>query len=111
MVASTCLPKATEKVFRDMVQPYISSGQLRIVSGYYPSAAELDGQTLTALSFEPVSPEKPALRVRARVTIDASDWGEAIKAAGAEYEFGPDLRSKYGEPRRRPIAPCIRSLT
>ncbi len=36
--------------------------------------------------------------VRAKLTIDASDWGEAVKLSGAEYEYGPDLKSKYNEP-------------
>ena len=41
---------------------------------------------------------KPDLHVTAHITIDASDWGEAIQTAGAAFECGPDPQSRYGEP-------------
>ena len=28
------------------------------------------------------------------LTVDAADWGEVIKMSGAQYEFGPDPKSK-----------------
>jgi hypothetical protein len=104
IVKTTCRPAETERLFRDLLRPYVESGQLRIVPRQYPVAAEMDaGKTrLLGLRFRSTDknppPDAPELVVRARLTIDASDWGEAIKAAGAEYEFGPDLKDRYGEP-------------
>jgi hypothetical protein len=100
VVATTCRAAATEKLFRELLQPFVASGQLRIINGFAPSKAELskDGRVLQAIHFQPVGRDGQSFAVRATMTIDASDWGEAIQAAGAEFEFGPDLKDKYGEP-------------
>jgi len=100
-VITTCRPADAAQVFADPVQPYVESGQLTIVHHRYAVQAEVDeNHRLQAVHFAKVDDpqEEPVLTVRARLTIDASDWGEVIQAAGAEYEFGPDLKSKYGEP-------------
>jgi len=105
VVKTTCRPADTEKLFRELVEPHVVSGRLRIVEHFYPVSAEMNAERTRVLGmrFQPTAraAKKQAngeLIVRARLTIDASDWGDAIKAAGAEYEFGPDLQSKYGEP-------------
>ncbi|MBL8800156.1 MAG: FAD-dependent oxidoreductase [Planctomycetia bacterium] len=100
VVKTTCRAADTEKLFRRMVEPYVQSGRLRIISGFYPTGAEHadSGKRLTGLRFGPVAGNAEGFTVRAKLTIDASDWGEAIQVSGAEYEFGPDLQSKYREP-------------
>ncbi len=104
VVKTTCRPADTEKLFRELVQPHLASGRLRIVEHCYPVAAEMNADRTRVLGMRFQPTERAAkkgdgeLTVRARLTIDASDWGDAIKAAGAAYEFGPDLQSKYGEP-------------
>ena len=103
-VITTCRPSDAEQVFRELVKPYVESGQLQIVSDFYPVSAALeDGNRLAEVRFRS-STNDTELTVSARVTIDASDWGDAIKAAGADYEFGPDLKNKYNEP----LAPTSR---
>ena len=126
-VITTCRPADAERAFRELLAPYVKSGQVRVLSRYHPVAAEMsaDGNTLKAVRFQkldgaPVSdPARstavqkragseigaPVLKITARLTIDATDWGDVIKAAGADYEFGPDLREKYGEP----MAPASRA--
>ncbi len=103
-VITTCLPADAERAFRDLIRPYVDSGQIKIISNYYPVAAALDdaGTTLRSVQFKSTQSGQPELTVAAKLTIDASDWGDAIKAAGAEYEFGPDLKSKYNEPLAPP---------
>jgi len=102
---STFRPVEAEAIFRSMLQPHIDSGQVRVVWNHYPIRADVatgERPRLTGMWFAKtanvdVSPSV-ALYVKAKITIDASDWGEAIQAAGAEYECGPDARSKYNEP-------------
>lgn len=53
---------------------------------------------MTGLWFAPLNDEKVDLHVNARLTIDASDWGDAIQVSGAAFECGPDPRGRYGEP-------------
>jgi len=95
---STFRPAEAEAVFRKMLEPYIESGQVRVFWNYYPTEAETrdGGNTLTGLKFQSLEGEED-LQVRAKLTIDASDWGEAIQAAGAAFECGPDPQSRYGE--------------
>jgi len=98
---TTFRPAEGEKVFREMLQPYIDRQQVRLISWAYPVAAILsqDKNTLLGLTFRGSrAGDKDTFTIRAKLTIDASDWGEAVKLSGAEYEYGPDLKSKYNEP-------------
>lgn len=97
-VITTCRPSDAERVFRELLQPLVDAGRLRIVSNYHPAAAIVESDQLKSVTFLPTDGSKSSLRVSAKLTIDASDWGDLIKASGAAYEFGPDLKAKYGEP-------------
>ncbi len=98
-VITTCLPADAEAVFRELLQPWVAGGQVRVVSDYFVAGAVVEGSLLKAVRFRSTREGQPDLEIAARMTVDASDWGDAVKAAGAEYEFGPDLQEKYGEPR------------
>ena len=95
---STFRPFEAEQIFRGMLQPYVDSGQVRIFWQYYPRAAEREsnGRRLQNMRFQSLIGERD-LTIRPRFTIDASDWGEAIQVAGADFECGPDPRSRYSE--------------
>ncbi len=99
---STFRPAEAEAIFRQMLQPYIDSGQVKFITNHYPVRADVDrtsqSSKLTGLHFAPLKSNQADLHVRAKLTIDASDWGEAIQVSGAAFEFGPDPKSRYGEP-------------
>ncbi len=99
---STFRPAEAESIFRSMLQPYLDSGQVRLITNRYPVAADVDRSTtrprLTGVYFATLNGEHTDLHVRAKMTIDASDWGEVIQVAGAGYECGPDTQSRYHEP-------------
>ncbi len=97
-VITTCRPSDAECVFRDLVQPYVDTGQLTIVPHHVPVAARTEGTHLRSVTFASAQAPQQRLTVTADLTIDASDWGDVIRLSGAEYEFGPDLKAKYGEP-------------
>lgn len=103
-VITTCRPSDAEQVFRELIRPHVESGQVRIISGYYPIEATVEGKQLQAIRFAATEGDLAEINVAAQLTIDASDWGDAIKVSGAAYEFGPDLQEKYGEP----LAPTSR---
>jgi len=96
---STFRPAEAEAVFRELLQPFITSGQVRLLRNYFPAAAfrTPDGGRLTGLKFQSLK-GGPELSVHAALTIDASDWGEAVQVAGAAFEVGADPRARYGEP-------------
>ena len=103
-VITTCRPADAEQAFRDLLQPYVDRGQVKIISNHFPVSCSVENNRLKTVRFRSTDPNAGVLTIRAKLTIDASDWGDVIKAAGANYEFGPDLQSKYGEP----LAPTSR---
>jgi hypothetical protein len=100
---STFRPVEAEAIFREILQPYIETGQVTLHKNRYPVRADVDASQpqesprLTGLWFAPLGSADPNLYVAAKMTIDASDWGEAIQVSGAEFEYGPDPQSRYGE--------------
>ncbi|MFV0444326.1 MAG: FAD-dependent oxidoreductase [Planctomycetaceae bacterium] len=98
-VITTVLPADAALVFDELVAPYVATGQLRIFTHHAPAevAVRKDPVTVTGVTFTSLRGDAP-LKVAAGLTIDASDWGDVIRLSGATYEFGPDLKSKYGEP-------------
>ncbi|MDP7014176.1 MAG: FAD-dependent oxidoreductase, partial [Pirellulaceae bacterium] len=102
-VVTTCRPADAERVFREWLSPYVEKGQLGIHSWYEPVRVVVSQGRVAEVAFKSRR-GGGSLRVRARLTIDASDWGDVIRLSGAAYEFGPDLKMKYGEP----LAPARR---
>ena len=97
-VHTTCRPVHAEAIFRAMLQPYVDTGQVRVISDHYPVSATVENGALKTVTFAPTEGEGDRFTVHAPITIDASDWGEVVQAAGAAFEYGPDLKSTYGEP-------------
>jgi len=99
-VGTTCRPAEAEAIFRRMIKPYVDRGQIRIISNHVPTAAHVadDGTTLAEVHFANTEFDTGGLTVRAQVTIDATDFGDVIQQSGAAFDYGPDLKSDYGEP-------------
>ncbi len=99
---STFRPVEAEAIFRQLLEPWIDRGQVRLILNRYPVDARVATQQsrgrLASVSFAPVGQDDADLQVTAAMTIDASDWGEAIQVCGAAFECGPDPRSRYHEP-------------
>lgn len=99
---STFRPAEAEAIFRELLQPYIDNGQVTLISRHYPVKADVDQSgsrpRLTGLWFAPTGSEQPDLHIQARLTIDASDWGDVIQVSGTDFEMGADPRSRYQEP-------------
>lgn len=108
---STFRPAEAEAIFRDMIRSYLDSGKIEVLWNHYPTEALVDRSgerpRLLGLDFSPVEggdgsggagKGSAAIRVAATLTIDASDWGDAIQVSGAAWECGPDPKSRYGEP-------------
>ena len=97
-VITTVRPVVAEQVFRALLAPYESTGQITRFSNMQLQSTMLKGDRLTSVDFQMVDNPESTLTVNARMTIDASDWGDVIKAAGAEYDFGIDASGEFGEP-------------
>lgn len=95
---STFRPVEAEAIFRQMLQPYIETGQVRVLRNYYPISAKTIDNRLKLVRFQSLKTERDDVIVQPRITIDASDWGDVIQVCGAAYECGPDPKSRYNEP-------------
>lgn len=97
-VITTTKPADAAAAFRRWLQPYIDSDQITIFNRFEPQSVTTENDRVVAVQFvDPQAPDR-TLEVAATLTIDASDWGDVVRLSGAAYEFGPDLKHKYGEP-------------
>ncbi len=99
---TTCEPRDTERLFRRFVSPYLkeNGGPLVIYENYEPTRVIVENAAVHGVVFQSVSNdgEGTSLTVHAKLTIDASDWGDVIRLSGAKYMRGPDLKSEFHEP-------------
>ena len=93
---TTFRPAEAEAIFREMLQPYLGSGQVTLRLNHIPVAAMKSDGKVTGMTFR--SDKGDTLEVKAALTIDASDWGDVVQLSGTEFEVGPDSKSRYGEP-------------
>ncbi len=93
----TITPAAAAKIFEELVKPHVESGALRIERGWQPVKVSVEGGRVAGVEFEPAAGGAERLQIKARLTMDASDWGDVIRLSGAKYGAGPDLRSRFGE--------------
>ncbi|MFN3148382.1 FAD-dependent oxidoreductase [Bremerella sp.] len=96
-VITTSRPIVSEQVFRELLAPYEASGQIRRYSNYSVDSVLKESMCVNGVVFRSTCGE-PDLTVHAKMTIDASDWGDVIQKSGAEWEVGIDARAKYNEP-------------
>lgn len=94
----TIEPAAAAKIFEEMLQSAVDNGVLRIERDWEPVRVSGSSQQVTGVEFMHTLGQKPNLTVQARLTMDASDWGDVIRLSGAKYGAGPDLRSRFNEP-------------
>jgi hypothetical protein len=95
----TIEPGEAAAIFERLVEPEVKAGRLRIERGWEPVRVTLDKKRLTGVTFARGEQE---LEVRARLTIDASDWGDVIRLSGAKWLAGPDPKARFEEPSAPP---------
>lgn len=96
----TIEPAAAARLFEEFLAPYTGKGsrQVEVWRGWQPVKVTLDGNRVSGAIFERTGGGAETLTVRARLTLDSSDWGDVIRLSGAKYRAGADLRSRFGEP-------------
>ena len=95
---STFRPAEAEMIFHEMLAPHVETGQVSLLMNRIPVEAIMEGDRLTGMRFKSTRPDEGDVIIRARMTIDASDWGDAVQLSGAAYEVGADPQSRYNEP-------------
>jgi hypothetical protein len=76
---------------RTLQQMAAREPNLEVLYGHELAQVNLDGQRVAGASF--ASPGGARLRVRAAVTIDATELGDVLATAGVPYDIGMEARS------------------
>ncbi|MEW4564554.1 FAD-dependent oxidoreductase [Bremerella sp. JC770] len=96
-VITTSRPVVSEQVFRELLAPYEKSGQIQRISNYLVESVMKEDSRVRGVEFRSTD-GKPNLTVNAKMTIDASDWGDVIQKSGAGWDVGLDAQAEYNEP-------------
>ncbi len=94
----TIEPAAAAKIFEELLKPHVDAGVLRIERRWQPAKVQVEKGAVTSVTFHRSDlSEKSELTIKARLTLDSSDWGDVIRLSGAKYGAGADLKSRFGE--------------
>lgn len=85
-------PSVGNKIFNQMAS---KEKNLEIMHGYYVTSIIKVGDLVKGATFK--NDKNDILEVNAKVTIDATDIGETIKMAGADYRLGMDSKTETTE--------------
>ncbi len=90
--ATSFEPHVGDSIFKAMAN---REANLEIVYGYHLVSVQRNGDQVIGATFQKGNGEK--LTVKAKVTVDATDLGDGLAMAGAEYRLGMDSKSETGE--------------
>ncbi|MBI5009003.1 MAG: FAD-dependent oxidoreductase, partial [Bacteroidia bacterium] len=85
-------PHTGDSIFKAMAA---ETNGLKVIYGFYPVSVIKKENKVTGVLFCNEDGEK--LQVKAKVVIDATDLGDVLSMAGAEYDLGMDSRDITGE--------------
>ncbi len=86
-------PHTGDSIFKAMAG---ETEKLDVIYGYHPEKILMDGKKVTGAIFRNEKGEK--LVIQADIVIDATDLGDVLFLAGAEYDLGMEAGSLTGEP-------------
>jgi hypothetical protein len=90
-------PRVGLAVMEAMLAPYRGSGRLTILQPYRPVAAEIDGDSVRAVTLRHRD-SGDAVVVSARYIVDATELGDLLPLTGTEYVRGFESQAETGEP-------------
>jgi len=86
-------PHVGAEIFRRLVQ---LEPNILVVHGYWPTGVLRRGHVVQGASF--ANSEAQRMVIDAQVTVDATEYGDVMAAAGCAYDVGRDARADTGEP-------------
>ncbi len=87
-------PKIGAAVIEEMLAPYVSFGQLILLKGYVPVAAEVEDRKIRSVTIAKGSIQK---KVEAAYILDATELGDLLPLSGTAYVSGSEAKSDTGE--------------
>lgn len=93
-----CEPRVALAAIEAMLAPSRAAGRLHVLTDHRPVAAEVDGDTIRSVTFENTR-DGSRVTIEAQVVLEATELGELLAMAGAEYVTGAESQDDHGEPR------------
>ncbi|GAA5189761.1 FAD-dependent oxidoreductase [Rugosimonospora acidiphila] len=90
-------PRVAAAVIDELLAPYLSSGRLRVMRGYVPVSAAVDGDRVDAVVVRDTHTGAETT-LTARYVIDATELGDLLELAGVEHAAGSESADDTGEP-------------
>jgi hypothetical protein len=97
-------PRVALVVLENMLQPYVSSGQLLLLLEHSPVGTRSDGSDRLAAVLVQAARGGATREIAASFILDATELGELLDLAGAEHVTGQESGVKTGEPSAPPTA-------
>jgi len=82
-------PHVGDSIFKAMAE---KENNLEVIYGYHPVSVQKDGGKITGATFR--NNQGKILRIKAEVTIDATDLGDGLAMAGAAFHLGMDAQDE-----------------
>jgi hypothetical protein len=91
-----CEPRVSLAVLRSMLAPAQAAGLLEIRTGWRVVHADVAGDAIASVAIGEIGAGR-AETISARYYLDATELGDLLPLAGAEYRTGSESRSRFGE--------------
>lgn len=90
-------PRVALAVIEGLLAPFRAGGQLTVLLRHRPVSAEVDGDTIRAITLRnDVTAED--IIISARYVLDATEMGDLLPLAGVEHVIGAESQQETGEP-------------
>ncbi|MFD5226111.1 FAD-dependent oxidoreductase [Microbacterium sp. NPDC058342] len=96
-------PRVAVAVIEALLAPHVAGGRLTILRRTRPVAAESAGDRIAGVTVQGVL-DGDLHRISAGYVLDATETGELLPLAGAEYVTGFEAQSDTGEPSAPAVA-------
>ncbi|MEP7303775.1 MAG: FAD-dependent oxidoreductase [Caldimonas sp.] len=106
-------PAVGAKAMLDLLAPHLASGRLQLFLRSKTVAVDSDETRIRSLLALDLDTGR-TIRFRAAMTIDATELGDLLPLAGAEYRVGAEAMAETGEAHAQPHeakAHCVQSFT
>jgi len=106
-------PRVAVEALAAMARPFVDSGRLAIFTRTKAARAQVSADRIESVLAVHLD-ERRWTRIRPRIVIDATEFGDLLPLAGAEYVLGAETKAATGEPHAQPLEPkphCVQSFT
>lgn len=90
-------PKVALQVLEDMLAPYVNTRRIQVLLNTRPVHCETAGDQVASVTVEKIDGQT-GYKLRGAYFLDATETGELLPLAGAEYVSGAEARSETNEP-------------